>query len=163
MKIAMMALAGVLLAGAPAFADEPMHAACPAFDPATYSLKVLRNYRVYTDPATGDSKVEQVPIPIQETPLLKTGKILKLFDFGPAKRVEIVIAPADLDLPLHPAPYKERFLTLAGSTDMVVADGTKIHLGPGDMVTMDDMTSKSGHGGRIGPCGYIDLDMRPAD
>lgn len=161
MKIATMALVAVLLANAPAFAEP--NAACPAFDPATYSLKVLRNYRVYTDTTTGDSKVEQVPIPIKETPLLKTGKILKLFDFGPAKRVEIVIAPADLDLPLHPAPYRERFLMLAGSTDMVVADGTKIHLGPGDMVTMDDVASKTGHGGRIGPCGYIDLDMTPAD
>jgi mannose-6-phosphate isomerase-like protein (cupin superfamily) len=163
MKIAMMAFAGFLLANAPAFAGEPMHAACPAFDPATYSLKVLRNYRVYTDPATGDSKVEQVPIPIKETPLLKTGKILKLFDFGPAKRVEIVIAPADLLLPMHPAPYRERFLVLAGSVEMDVADGTKIAMVPGDMVSMDDVASKSGHGGRIGPCGYIDLDMVPVD
>ncbi len=163
MKIATMAFAGFLLASAPALAGEPTHAGCPAFDPATYSLKVLRNYRVYTDPATGDSKVEQVPIPIKETPLLKTGKILKLFDFGPAKRVEIVIAPADLDLPMHPAPYRERFLMLAGSVEMDVADGTKIAMVPGDMVTMDDVASKTGHGGRIGPCGYIDLDMTPAD
>ena len=161
MKTIATAMAGLLLASTPALAADPAKAACPAFDPATYSMKVIRNYRVYTDPTTGDSKVEQVPIPIKETPLLKTGKILKLFDFGPAKRVEIVIAPPDLDLPLHPAPYRERFLVLAGSVEMDVADGTKVAMVPGDMVSMDDVASKTGHGGRIGPCGYIDLDMVP--
>jgi hypothetical protein len=44
---------------------------------------------------------------------------------------------------------------------MVVADGEKIAIGPGDMVTMDDMASKIGHGGRVGPCGYVDMEVVP--
>jgi hypothetical protein len=29
------------------------------------------------------------------------------------------------------------------------------------MVSMEDVASKIGHGGKIGPCGYVDLDIVP--
>jgi hypothetical protein len=136
-------------------------ATCPSTTAKTFELNVIRNFRVYTDPVTHESKVEQVPITAKQTKLFSTGKILKEFNFGDAKRVQIVVAPADLELPMHPAPYRENFLMLSGTVDMAIGDGTHIALGPGDMVTMDDVDSKIGHGGRIGPCGYVDLEIVP--
>jgi mannose-6-phosphate isomerase-like protein (cupin superfamily) len=147
-------------AGAAALEPKPA-AACPSVTAQTFNPNVIRNFRIYTDPVTHESKVEQLPVSAKLTPLFRTGKILKEFNFGGAKRVQIVVAPADFDLPMHPAPYRESFIMLSGSVDMVVADGEKIAIGPGDMVTMDDMASKIGHGGRVGPCGYVDMEVVP--
>ena len=75
--------------------------------------------------------------------------------------MQIVAAPADLMLPLHPAPYRESFLMLEGSVTMELGDGTRRELRPGDMTTFEDMDASKGHGGRIGPCGYVALNIVP--
>jgi hypothetical protein len=163
----LLALALLWQGAAPSFAQVTPSAApappaaCPAISAETFKLTALRNFRVYTDPKTGDSKVEELPVPAKQTPLLKTGQILKEFNFGPASKVQIIMAPGNLDLGMHPAPYKESFLLLYGSTQLHLPDGTKIDMRPGDMITMDDVKSKTGHGGKIGPSGYIDLNIVP--
>lgn len=121
----------------------------------------VRHLRVYTDPTTGDSAMEEAPLPPKRTPLLKTGKILYEYNFGKASKVQVVVAPADLLLPLHPAPYRESFLMLEGSVTMELANGTRRELLPGDMTTFEDMDARTGHGGRIGRCGYVALNIVP--
>jgi mannose-6-phosphate isomerase-like protein (cupin superfamily) len=151
---------GTIMGPAVAAAAEPS-VACPSVSSQTFSLNVIRNFRVYTDPVTHESRTEQLSSAAKQTPLFHTGKILKEFNFGKAKRVQVVVAPANLDLPMHPAPYRESFVILSGTVDMAIGDGEHISMVPGDMVTMEDMASKIGHGGKIGPCGYVDLEIVP--
>ena len=136
--------------------------ACAGWSMADYaSARVVRRIRVYTDPDTGDSAMEETPYAPRSTPLLQTGTILREYDFGAASKVQIVVGPANLDIPLHPAPYRENFLVLKGSVLMKLGNGQQRQLLPGDMTIFEDTTASKGHGGLTGACGYVSLDIVP--
>ncbi len=154
-----VALAGcaVPATGPAAKAGCPAPAASMNYTDAT----PVRRIRIYTDPRTHDSAFEEAPMAPKRTPLLKTGKILYEYDFGKGSKVQIVAAPADLVLPLHPAPYRESFLMLEGSVTMELGDGSRRELVAGDMTTFEDIDATRGHGGKTGPCGYVALNIVP--
>jgi quercetin dioxygenase-like cupin family protein len=87
------------------------------------------------------------------------GLQLAHFDFGDPANVVIVRGPPDLDIPLHPAPYREIFIVLSGGSTALLSDGTRHELGPGAVVLFEDVTGP-GHGATIGPCGYVALDLQ---
>ena len=143
-------------------ASPAVAAACPGWTARDFTdARVIRKLRVYTDPTTGDSAIEDAVMTPKATPLLKTGTILVEYDFGPSSKTQIVAGPANLAIPLHPAPYRESFLILHGSVVMRLGDGTMRTLVPGDMSTYEDMDAKRGHGGTTGPCGYVALNIVP--
>ena len=144
--------------GAPANVAD----SCPGWSMSDYaSARVVRRIRVHTDAKTGDSAMEETTLAPKSTPLLKTGTILTEYDFGAATKVQIVVGPPNLDIPLHPAPYRESFLMLRGSVRMKLGNGDERELLPGDMTVFEDTTASRGHGGRTGPCGYVALDIVP--
>lgn len=150
------------LTGCATNATPPVSAACPGWTAQDYTAaRVIRKMRVYTDRASGDSAIEDTVMTPKATPLLKTGKTLVEYDFGPSRKTQIVAGPANLDIPLHPAPYRESFLILHGSVTMRLADGSTRNLVPGDMTTYEDMDASRGHGGTTGPCGYVALNLVP--
>lgn len=137
-------------------------AACPGWTTSEYAAgRPIRKLRVFTNPATGDSAIEETVMAPKATPLFKTGKILNQYDFGPSSKTQIVYGPADLELPMHPAPGREAFLILQGSALLRLADGTERALVPGDMTIYEDTDASRGHGGRTGPCGYVALNLVP--
>ena len=136
--------------------------ACTGWSMADYmSARVIHRIRVFTDPRTGDSAMEETSYAPKATPLMKTGTTLREYDFGPASKVQVVVGPADLDIPLHPAPYRESFLVLKGSVLMKLGNGQQRELLPGDMTVFEDTAATRGHGARTGPCGYVSLDLVP--
>lgn len=159
MLVGVLAACGSLAPQAP---STTVAASCPAWSAKDYTdARVIRKLRVYTNRATGDSAIEETMLTPKATPLLKTGKILVEYDFGPSSKTQIVAGPGNLDIPLHPAPYRESFLILQGSVVMKLGDGTTRTLLPGDMTTYEDMDATRGHGGLTGPCGYVALDLVP--
>ncbi len=86
--------------------------------------------------------------------------IFTQFKLGAPSNVVIVRGPPNVQLPTHPAPYREIFLTVSGSTVMMLPDGTKQELGPGDMLLTEDVTGTTGHSGLTGPCGYVAVDFQ---
>ena len=137
-------------------------ATCPGWTTADYAdARVIRKLRVYTDRATGDSAIEETVMTPKSTPLMKTGKTLVQYDFGPGSKTQIVYGPPSLELPMHPAPYRESFLILQGSATIRLADGTTRTVVPGDMTIYEDTDAKVGHGGMTGPCGYVALNIVP--
>jgi hypothetical protein len=54
---------------------------------------------------------------------------------------------------------KEIFLTIQGSSTLVLPNGQEQPVSPGTLVIFQDGGSKSGHGGRTGPCGYVALSI----
>ena len=131
--------------------------------PAAFSLatEYLDGYRVFTG-ADGDSEVEPLRIETRRIALWDTGKQLGLIDlpFSRSREVQIVFGPPDLDLPLHPAPYREMFVMLSGSCSLRTAkfDG---ELRPGSVVLFEDVDASVGHGGRTGPDGYVSVSIAP--
>jgi quercetin dioxygenase-like cupin family protein len=87
------------------------------------------------------------------------GATLRQFQLGKPSNVVIVTGPANFKLPRHAAPYREMFLLLAGSSVVELSDGSEYPLQPGSAVLMEDTTGP-GHGGRVGPCGYVALDLQ---
>jgi quercetin dioxygenase-like cupin family protein len=70
-----------------------------------------------------------------------------------------VSGPPNFKLPFHPAPYREVFILLSGSSVMELSDGTSQHLKAGSVVFVEDVTGP-GHGGSFGACGYVAMDLQ---
>lgn len=129
---------------------------CSAPLPFSYETPVLEMVRVYTG-ADGLSHAEVQKITGETTTYL--GALLRQFQLGDPSNVVIVSGPPDFRIAVHPAPYREMFLILAGSSIIELSDGTEQPLNPGSWVLFEDTTGP-GHGGRFGPCGYVAVDLQ---
>jgi quercetin dioxygenase-like cupin family protein len=112
--------------------------------------------RVYTG-ADGKSHLDKTTWAAVKTTYL--GLQLAHFELGDPSNVVIVRGPPNFDIPFHAAPYREIFIVLSGSSTSILSDGTRIELTPGSILLFEDVTGP-GHGGKIGPCGYVALDLQ---
>jgi hypothetical protein len=130
-------------------------------NPFALTTDHLEGYRVFTG-ADGDSELEPLRIDARYWPMFDTGKKLGIIDLpkAPERGVQIVFGPPDLDLPLHPAPYREMFVMIAGSITLKTAK-VSLELGPGSVLLFEDTDARIGHGGRTGPEGYVSVSIAP--
>ena len=135
---------------------------CPAATPFPTGIEVVKAVRVYTA-ASGDSAFETVTFTGEGKAYFKPGEVFTHIDLGAAKKVQFVSGPAGAVLKPHATPYKELFLTIQGSSTIVLPSGQEYAVNPGTLVIFDDVGSKTGHGGRTGPCGYVAINIIPAD
>jgi len=121
----------------------------------------LEGYRVILG-KDGDSDVLPFRIDVRQVPLLKTGKILGVIDLpsSPNRANQIFIGPANVDLPLHPPPYREMFILLGGSMIFKTAKFSAA-MKPGSVLLFEDVGASRGHGAKVGPCGYVSLSIQP--
>ncbi len=133
---------------------------CPPALPFPNGVEVFKAVRVYTA-ANGESAFEDVTFKGASKAYFKPGELFAHVNFGPATKVQLVAGPPNVKLASHPSPYKEIFMTLQGESAVILPSGAKLALTPGVMVIMDDMSSKTGHGGSTGPCGYVALNIVP--
>jgi hypothetical protein len=134
--------------------------ACPPAVPFPNGVEVFKAVRVYTA-ANGESAFEDVTYKGSSKAYFKPGELFAHVNFGAASKVQLVAGPPNVTLAPHPSPYKEVFMTLQGESAVILPSGAKLALTPGVMVIMDDMGSKTGHGGSTGPCGYVALNIVP--
>lgn len=80
------------------------------------------------------------------------------FDLGDPSGASFVYGEPNMEIPVHPVPYKETFIILSGSSEVNLPDGQVIRLSPGSMVMSEDLGTP-GRGGRSGPCGYVALSL----
>ena len=163
-KLCGPAIAGLIVLAGCAGTGMPTTSAtvCRGWTAQDYAAApVMRRLRVYTDPRTRDSAIEETPMPAKRTPLPKTGVTIYEYNFGPSSKTQIVVGPANLVIPMKPAPYRESFLVLEGSVVMELGDGSKRELVPGDMTVFEDTDSIRGHAAVTGPCGYVSLNIVP--
>jgi quercetin dioxygenase-like cupin family protein len=112
--------------------------------------------RVFTG-TDGKSHAEKVSFAAVKTTYL--GLQLAHFDFGDPSNVVIVRGPPNFVIPFHAAPYREIFMVLSGGSTIELSDGTQHQLNTGDVVLFEDVTGP-GHGGKVGSCGYVSLDLQ---
>jgi quercetin dioxygenase-like cupin family protein len=156
-----MALA--IAAGSSACAEAKtaaLAAACPTLGADfARSGKVLKLYRAYTG-ADGKSKIETIDLPGTDG-VYYGGKVsLTQFGLGDPANAVIVYGHPGMDIPPHRSPYREVFLILSGSSTIELADGTVYDMKPGSMLLGEDQDSRSGRGGKSGPCGYVAVDFQ---
>jgi len=94
--------------------------------------------RIYTG-SDGESHFEDLTLPApgsNETPLQKaTGATFRR-------------QPPGLFMDWHPAPRRQYIITLSGSAEIGLGDGTVRRFGPGDVLLAEDLTGK-GHTTRV--------------
>ena len=139
-------------------AAAALAAACPA--PFAGKVDHLDGYRVFTGP-DGLSKAEPMRIDAG-VHKLNTGASISILGLpaSPKRGVQLVTGPANLDLPPHTVPYKEMFVLLAGTLTLKVG-AFSAEMKPGSVLLFEDTDAKDGHGGAIGPCGYVSLSVAP--
>lgn len=158
MKIALMLTTAALGA---VFASDAAGAA-PVCGPGSVDLAravdVIEAVRLFKG-ADGQSQVETIKLQGKKG-VYYGGKVrLNQFDLGDPTGVSLVYGEPGMDIPVHPAPYREIFIVLSGSSEIVLANG-KVHaLKPGSMVIAEDLGTP-GRSGRAGPCGYVAIDLQ---
>ncbi len=118
-------------------------------------VKALRAFKG----ADGASHIEPAEIPGTEGAYYGGSVKLTQFPLGDPSQVTLVYGHPNIDIPVHPAPYREIFILLSGSSEIRLADGKIYPLGPGSMLIAEDMGS-TGRGGKAGPCGYVAIDLQ---
>ncbi|WP_428149657.1 hypothetical protein [Brevundimonas sp.] len=148
------------LGGCATVASEP-RTVCSAASPFRPGMETIEGYRVFTGP-DGDSAVEPLSIDARHVTLPFNGRVIDIFNLptAPTRGVQIVAGPANMDLPMHPAPYKEMFILLSGSFT-ITTRAFSAEMQPGSVLLFEDTDASHGHGGKIGPCGYVSLSIAP--
>ena len=103
-------------------------------------------FRVYSG-SDGKSHVAEVPLDLkpftdsegahgETTPLLA------------AKGIAFRVAPVGYVLDWHCAPRRQYSISLSGTAEIEVGDGTKVRVNPGDIILAEDLTGQ-GHVTRV--------------
>ena len=102
--------------------------------------------RVYTGD-DGKSHIEQLNPPFAEF-LDTEGAYGEGTPMEPASGMTIRIAQPGYLLECHCAPRRQYTITLSGLAEVEVGDGTKVQVGPGDVLMAEDLTGQ-GHITRV--------------
>ena len=139
----------------------PPAAACkrPPVDVFTSGVKVVKVVHVFTGP-DGESHIEDTVMTGQSHTMANIAMPFEQTVLGPSSKVSLISGPGGVTLPTHPSP-RTIYLEIAGSAFVSVPSGEERELLPGTLAIFDDPTSKIGHGGRTGPCGYVALAIAP--
>ena len=142
----------------PAGRSGSVLASCPAAVPFPDGVEAVKAIRVFKA-ANGESAFESVEFKGESKAYFKPGELFSHTLFANAAKVQIVSGPPNVTLPFHAPPGKEIFLTIQGSSTVVLPNGQEQTVLPGTVVIFDDGGSKTGHAGRTGPCGYVAINI----
>ena len=98
----------------------------------------MKMMRVYND-ADGESHIEDVEIDMDAEGM--TGRASDMWAVVGVIFLEI---PPGGSTEWHPAPRRQLAINLSGEAEIQVSDGTKRHVGPGQLFLLEDTTGK-GH------------------
>jgi len=121
-------------------------------------VDVVKAYRMFAGP-DGASHVEDITLPGKRSSHYGGSVKVTLFDLGRPTHVSMVFGQPNMIIPAHPPPYREIFIIVAGSSQMVMPDGQVLNLVPGSLLIADDVGVTRGRGGSAGPCGYTAIDL----
>jgi quercetin dioxygenase-like cupin family protein len=156
--VGLLVLATGLLAGQ-ARAQNNACAPTPLFAHGTAVLPVIK---VFTG-ADGVSHIGRTEIKGFAIPFFNSSGVLTQTVLGPSLKVVLVQGPANAQIPVRAGIGRVMFLILQGSSTVVLPNGEEATASPGEVIIFDDASSKTGHGGRIGPCGYTSLSIAIPD
>lgn len=129
--------------------------------PLGRAVEVVEAWRAFKG-ADGLSHVEAIKIP-GKTGTYYGGKVtVTQFDLGTPSHASIVYGQPNMEIPVHPAPYRETFILLSGSSRIILSNGEIYPLKPGSMFVAEDLGTP-GRGGKSGPCGYVALSLAYKD
>jgi hypothetical protein len=107
---------------------------------------MARIWRVYSD-ANGQSRIAEMPLAMK--PFLDTeGAHGQATELQAAKGIVFRISPPGYVLDWHCAPRRQYSISLTGTAEIEVGDGTVARIGPGDVVLAEDLTGQ-GHITRV--------------
>jgi hypothetical protein len=108
----------------------------------------------------GESHLKSIEMSVAEKDFFGVQNGLKKYFESHPDHVQIFSAPGGIDLPWHTTPRKEMFITLRGSSTLILGDGTRKDFGSGEIVIFEDNVGR-GHAGKTGPEGYtaINIDL----
>ena len=103
-------------------------------------------WRVYSG-ADGQSHVAELPLAMKPFVDIE-GAHGQTSPMQPATGIVFRVAPAGYVLDWHCAPRRQYSISLSGSAEIEVGDGTVVRVEPGDVVLAEDLTGR-GHITRV--------------
>ncbi len=105
-----------------------------------------RIWRVYSG-ADGQSHLEEVPLALKPFTDVE-GAHGETTALQPTTGIAFRVAPPGYVLDWHCAPRRQYSISLSGTAEIEVGDGTVARVGPGDVVLAEDLTGR-GHLTRV--------------
>lgn len=105
-----------------------------------------RIWRVYSG-ADGQSHLEEVPLALKPFTDVE-GAHGETTALQPTAGIAFRVAPPGYVLDWHCAPRRQYSISLSGTAEIEVGDGTVARVGPGDVVLAEDLTGR-GHLTRV--------------
>ena len=105
-----------------------------------------RIWRVYSG-ADGQSHVTEVPLTLENF-VDTEGAHGRCTPMEPAGGIAFRVAPPGYMLDWHCAPRRQYSISLSGTAEIEVGDGTVVRIGPGDVVLAEDLSGQ-GHITRV--------------
>ncbi len=121
------------------------------------AVEVVEAYRAYKG-ADGLSHIEKIQIPGKKGAFYGGKVRITQFDLGDPTGASFVYGEPNMEIPIHPVPYRETFIILSGSSVVKDSNGKAYPLKPGTMLIADDLGTP-GRSGSSGPCGYVALSL----
>ena len=156
MKIASILLSALLSTNASVASAKPARCQKDGVDIAR-AVEVVVAYRAYKG-ADGLSHIEKFDMRGQKGAFYGGKVRITQFDLGDPTGASLVYGEPNMDIPIHPVPYRETFIILSGSSVVKLSDGTSYALKPGSMLIADDIGTP-GRSGTSGTCGYVALSL----
>ncbi|PYM22244.1 MAG: hypothetical protein DMD78_15145 [Candidatus Rokuibacteriota bacterium] len=103
-------------------------------------------WRVYSG-TDGESHVAEEPLALKPFTDLE-GAYGEGTPLQPASGIAFRVAPPGYVLDWHCAPRRQYSISLSGTAEIEVGDGTVVRVGPGDIVLAEDLTGR-GHVTRV--------------
>jgi quercetin dioxygenase-like cupin family protein len=103
-------------------------------------------WRVYSG-ADGESHVAEEPLALKPFTDLE-GAYGEGTTLQPASGIAFRVAPPGYVLDWHCAPRRQYSISLSGTAEIEVGDGSVVRVGPGDIVLAEDLTGR-GHVTRV--------------
>jgi quercetin dioxygenase-like cupin family protein len=103
-------------------------------------------WRVYSG-ADGQSHVEELPLAMKPFKDIE-GAHGEGTEMQAAKGIAFRVSPSGYVLDWHCAPRRQYSISLSGTAEIEVGDGTRARVGPGDIVLAEDLTGR-GHVTRV--------------
>ena len=103
----------------------------------------VRYTRLYSD-ADGESHFEDLELPLESADFAPPAAPLLLSPALPATQLAFLNCPDGWIGEWHPVPRRQWMLWLSGYTDIEATNGEVRHVGPGDILLVEDTTGR-GH------------------
>ena len=95
--------------------------------------------------SNGETSCRLISAELKKADFVKNSQQVAIKDFGDAKNLKFCSLPRGWDGGWHNSPVKQFVIGVSGAIQITCSDNSKVIIGEGDVVLLEDLTGKGHH------------------